>query len=281
MRRSRERPPLVRPARAEIPNQVPANADKGHMKPWQGIAPLRRRSAAGVVCVVFAALAAIFAASAAADESAMPTAQAVAANADWVPYLDPPAKPAAVCLVDSGVDITPDTPADSPDGPIVKRLSLDGGPGTAANTTWEGLHGTRMAFVGAAPVNNWGAVGFWPGARIISIRAMPVDQTTFPFDNYARALDQCNKQPEPVAAVNLSLNCDCAPTAVEQARLANQIPRAHANEESVVAAVGNRAASVGVPASQPGVFGVGAGGIDRVLCEFSNRGAGLDLVAPG
>src|SRR5436190_6195399 len=194
MRRSRKRPPLVRPARAEIPNQVPANADKGHMKPWQGIAPLRRRLAATVVGVVFAGLAALSATSAAADESAMPTAQAVAANADWVPYLDPPAKPAAVCLVDSGVDVTPDTPADSPDGPIVKRLSLDGGPGTAANTTWEGGHGTRMAFVGAAPINGWGAVGFWPGARIVSIRALPTDSTEFPFDDYSRAMFLCNKE---------------------------------------------------------------------------------------
>src|SRR3954469_6385688 len=200
MRRSRGRPPLARPARAEIPNQVPANADKGHMKPWQGIAPLRRRSAATVVGVIFAALAAIFAASAAADESAMPTAQAVAANADWVPYLDPPAKPAAVCLVDSGVDVTPDTPADSPDGPIVKRIALDGGPGTAANTTWEGGHGTRMAFVGAAPANGWGAVGFWPGARIISIRAMPAESTGFRFNSYSQAIDLCNKQAEHVVS---------------------------------------------------------------------------------
>src|SRR5436190_19962630 len=194
MRRSRKRPPLVRPARAEIPNQVPANADKGHMKPWQGIAPLRRRLAATVVGVVFAGLAALSATSAAADESPMPTTQAVAANADWVPYLDPPAKPAAVCLVDSGVDVTPDTPADSPDGPIVKRIALDGGPGTAANSTWEGGHGTRMAVVGAAPANGWGAVGFWPGARIVSIRAMPAEATTFPFDTYSKAIDLCNKQ---------------------------------------------------------------------------------------
>src|SRR5262245_37097872 len=103
-------------------------ADKSHVKPWQGTAFARRVT---IYLAVAIAAAWALAGGASADESAWPTAQAVAANATWVPYLDPPPKPAAICLVDSGVDITPDTPADSPDGPILKRLSLDGGPGTA------------------------------------------------------------------------------------------------------------------------------------------------------
>ncbi|HEX6714469.1 MAG TPA: S8 family serine peptidase [Thermoleophilaceae bacterium] len=233
---------------------------------------------AGVV-VLFAACAP----AAFADESAMPTTQARAYNAEWVPYLDPPEKPAAVCLVDSGVDITPDTPADSPNGPIVKRLSLDGGPGTAASATWEGGHGTRMAFVGAAPVNGWGAVGFWPGVRIVSIRAMPVGHSEFPFDYYSKAVDLCNKvaAAENVAAVNLSLGCDCQATATEQARLENQIVRAHSNDESVVAAAGNGGGVVGSPGNAAGVLAVAAGDRANTVCSFSNRGAGVDVVAPG
>lgn len=223
------------------------------------------------------------AAAAAADESAWPTTQAVAYHAEWVPYLDPPPVHAAVCLVDTGVNVTPDTPADSPDGPIVKRLSLDGGPGTAANSTWEGLHGTRMAFVGGAPINGWGTAGFWPGARIISIRATGSNGTTFPFDYYSKALALCSKNAGPldVVAVNLSLSCECAPSSEESVRLGNQVAVAHANGQSVLAAAGNNADAVGNPASEPGVFAVAAGDKTGAFCSFSNRGAGVDVVAPG
>jgi len=229
------------------------------------------------------ALFAMCAPAAMADESAMPTTQAQAYNADWVPYLDPPEKPAAVCLVDSGVNITPDTPADSPTGPIVKRLALDGGSGEAASPTWEGLHGTRMAFVGAAPVNGWGAVGFWPGARIVSIRAMPTGSTDFPFESYSRALTLCTKYAADlnIAAVNLSLGCECQPTSGELARLNDRVVGAHSNSESVVAAAGNNAGPVDSPANEPGVLAVGAGDKTGGLCSFSNRGPGIDVVAPG
>src|SRR3954452_3747317 len=215
-RRSRKRPPLARQELSEAPNQYGVGADKAHVDPRQGKDWLRRAAA---LTGVIAALATV-APCAMADEVAVPTTQATAYNADWVPYLDPPAKPAAVCLVDSGVNVTLDTPADSPEGPIVKRLPLDGGPGTAANDTWEGLHGTRMAFVGGAPINGWGAVGFWPGARIVSIRAMPAGASGFPFDDYSRAILLCNKQTAlNVAAVNLALDCTCQPTAAERDRL--------------------------------------------------------------
>src|SRR4051812_6244714 len=107
-----------------MPNQLAKSADKERVNPWQGTVLAR----AWVPAIVAAAVSCWAAPVASADESAWPTAQAKAYHFDFVPYLDPPAKPAAVCLVDSGVDVTPDTPADSPDGPIVKRLALDGGP---------------------------------------------------------------------------------------------------------------------------------------------------------
>jgi Subtilase family len=278
-RRSQMRPPLARPQASKAPNQDGVAADNAHVSPWQGKVWLRRMAASvGALIALSASTPAALA-----EESPMPTTQATAYNADWVPYLDPPEKPAAVCLVDSGVNITPDTPPDSPEGPIVKRLALDGGTGVAANSTWEGLHGTRMAFVGAAPVNDWGAVGFWPGARIISIRAMPVDQTTFPFDYYSRALVLCTKQAGElnIAAVNLSLGCDCEPTPDERARLQIQITSAHNNGESVVAAAGNSAGPVSSPAREPGVLAVAAADMTGALCPFSNRGDRVDSVAPG
>jgi hypothetical protein len=263
-----------------MPNRLRKTADIGDMGPWQGAVATRLAAACAAV---FACLLLFGGASASANESAWPTAQARAYNFDFVPYLDPPAEPAAVCLVDSGVNVTPDTPADSPDGPILERLALDGGPGTAASSAPEGLHGTEMAFVGSAPINGWGTVGVWPGARIVSIRAMPVDGTVFPFDSYQRAIDICGKRAEAsdIVAVNFSLDCDCLPTAEEQSRLDIQVRKAHSNGMSVVAAAGNSAGAVGNPANEPGIFAVAAGDQRVGLCSFSNRGSGVDLVAPG
>jgi hypothetical protein len=249
------------------------------VNPRQGTSRLRHAAALIGAAVLLAACVP----AANADESAMPTTQARAYNADWVPYLDPPEKPAAVCLVDSGVNITPDTPADSPEGPIVKRLALDGGPGTAAGSSWEALHGTRMAMVGAAPVNGWGAVGFWPGVRIVSIRAIATGATAFTFNSYSRALQLCSSssRAERIVAVNLSLGCDCEPTQAESALLRDRITAAHANDESVIAAAGNTGGAVTSPANELGVMAVAAGDRWGGLCSFSSRGVGVDLLGPG
>jgi hypothetical protein len=213
-----------------------------------------------------------------ADESPMPTAQATRMNAGWVPYLDPPAKPAAICLVDTGVDITPDTPADSPDGPILERSALDGGPGTDVAG-----HGTYMAMAAGAPVNGWGTVGTWPGLRIVAVRAMPAGSSSFPFDDYELAIAACSKRASTfrIVAVNLSLGCACTYNDAALKTLSNRIGEAHEADLDVVASAGNSGGAVGVPAALDGVFAVGAADEQASLCSYSNRGDGLDLIAPG
>jgi hypothetical protein len=81
--------------------------------------------------------------------------------------------------------------------------------------------------------------------------------------------------------VNLSLACACSPSEYERARLTNQIARAHNNDESVVAAAGNSNGTVSSPASEPGMLAVAAGDKAGLLCSFSNRGVGTDVVGPG
>jgi subtilisin family serine protease len=165
----------------------------------------------------------------------------------------------------------------------VKRLSLDGAPGTEANNSWQGMHGTRMAFVGSAPINGWGAVGFWPGARIVSIRAMPRETTGFAFQTYADAVFMCAtwRTSFNVVAINVSLACACEPSSSERSILADRITRAHANGISVVAAAGNDAGEIGSPADEEGVLAIGANDDRGDLCAFSARGAELALTAPG
>lgn len=238
----------------------------------------RRRGVLALAAALFAAAPS----SASAVESAMPTVQARAVNAEWVPYLDPPPKPAAICLVDSGVDVTPDTPATSPDGPIIARESLDGGTGESGGGS---PHGTYMAMTAGAPVNDWGTVGLWPGVRIYSVRARPVDATEFPFDDYRRAIGICRTQAAKfnIVAVNLSLGCGCFPPPEEQERLTDAVNRAHAYFNlSVVASAGNDGGSPGSPANTGGVLSVGGSDPGTgALCAFSNRGPSLDLIAPG
>src|SRR3954462_119951 len=86
---------------------------------------------------------------AAAAESPVPTAQQKAYGLDGVPFIDPADLPPVeqrkvVCLVDSGVAITEDLPPDRPEGPIVQRISVDGGSGLPGPKP-EQQHGTEIA----------------------------------------------------------------------------------------------------------------------------------------
>src|SRR3954454_4315562 len=117
-----------------------------------------------------------------AAETTAPPAHLQAYNLAWLDYIDPQDLPPtryAVCLVDSGVAITPDTPADDPNGTIFRRVSIDGGYGEPEGTSDEQMHGTRMAMAAVAPQNDWGTIGAWTGGRIVSVRAMVNRELTF------------------------------------------------------------------------------------------------------
>src|SRR3954453_391253 len=153
---------------------------------------------------------AAFVVPARAAETAAPPAHLQAYNLDWLNYIDPQDLPLtryAVCIVDSGLAVTPDTPPDDPAGPILRRLATDGGSGEPQGTAEEQLHGTRMAMAAVAPQNDWGTIGTWTGGRVISVRAMVEGETTFRAEAYRRGIDACLHAATylPVAAINLSL----------------------------------------------------------------------------
>jgi hypothetical protein len=275
---------LGAPGPHRLPPASEDSAAAADTPPWTMLAQLShpRAALAALIGAVVLAIAPV----AARAEIPTPTPQAIAAHADFVPYLDPPpGPPKAICLVDSGVNITPDTPPDNPAGPILARLALDGGSGEGGTADPEHLHGTAMAQYGAAPINGWGNVGFWPGARIVSIRAMPMDSTGFPFDAYRRGIRDCvaAKRARGVAVVNLSLGASYRPMDGDEARLQNAIADAHNEGISVLAASGNRSrVVVDSPADESGVLSVGAvSSVGRGLCPFSNGGTNVDLLAPG
>jgi hypothetical protein len=225
-----------------------------------------------VACLMLALLPA-----AASAESGI-TTQAVADNGAFLPYAPPPAQLAGLCLVDTGVNLNPDT-----EGVVVERMALDGGSGEDVSST---THGTVLAMMAGAPANGWGMVGTAPRAvQIVSVGIVEHGHTTFPFTAYAAGITACLRvrQQHNIRVVNLSLGTSESPSGESYEALTNAIERATNYGVAVVAAAGNDdGGAVEYPAAYPRVLSIGAtdtqgGG----FCSFSNRGEGLRLLAPG
>ena len=90
------------------------------------------------------------------------TAQAQAANAAFLAYAPPPAAGAgALCLVDTGVNVNPDTQPE-----LVSSSAIDGGSGNDVDPDG---HGTTMAMIAGAAGH--AMIGAWPQIKIVSVRA--------------------------------------------------------------------------------------------------------------
>lgn len=206
------------------------------------------------------------------------TMQARADNGAFLPFARPPAKPAAMCLVDTGVNVNPDTEA-----AVVDRTAIDGGTGEDVSPT---MHGTVLAMMAAAPANGWGMVGTAPGAiRIVSVRILEAGHTTFPFTAYASGITACLRVRTKyhIRVINLSLGTSEPPSSEAYEALANSVKEASDYGVAIVAAAGNdNGGPVDYPAAYPGVLAVGASNSETgQFCAFSNRGEGLALIAPG
>jgi hypothetical protein len=231
----------------------------------------------GRACVVVALLAFVLPPAMASAEAGI-TAQGVADDGAFLPYAPAPAQVAGLCLVDTGVNLNPDT-----EGVVVERTALDGGTGNDVSST---LHGTVLAMMAGAPANGWGMIGTAPHAiQIVSVRIVEPEQTTFPFSAYATGIVACLslRSHYNIRVINLSLGTSESPSAEGYEALTNALERATNYGVAIVAAAGNDdGGAVEYPAAHPGVLSVGAtdtqgGG----FCSFSNRGEGLRLLAPG
>ena len=214
--------------------------------------------------------------AAARAEVAKPTAQAVAAHAEFLAYAPPPPAPSAACVVDTGVRSNPDT-----DPVVLYREALTAG--QTADDTGSDLHGSRGVMTAFAPINGWGASGIWPQGKAVVINALPAGQQGFPFDNYRLAIRRCAELAVvyPIRVVVLSLGASTPPDALQMSLLGDAVDQAHGVGLSVAAAAGNAGGAVEWPAASPSVFAVGAGDAGGALCTFSARGPELDLVSPG
>ncbi len=233
------------------------------------------RRAACVGVVIVGALLSIGAGAAQAAEEQSPILRAY--GLDWIARVQEEAWPQApeqrpvICLLDTGVNITPDTPADNPYGPIVARLALDGGSGTAQGTTFQHLHGTQMATVIGAPRNGTGTIGVFPQARIVSIRVTEGDAVYITPGAVRVGVRTCRTWAYR-AGVRLAVvaiaEANYAAREEDQASWYEAGNEAAQTNAVAVAAAGNDASSQIVPLGVSNVVSVTAGDESGAACEF-------------
>jgi hypothetical protein len=201
------------------------------------------------------------------------TAQAAMANAEFLAGAPPQPSASAICLVDTGVDSTPDTAA------VQTRISLWDDTVDDMSPT---KHGTHLATMMAAPANGWGMVGIWPGARVVSIRANVLGADAFTVASYFQGMRRCRGVAAHygIKTILLALGSDEPLTDAERSLLEDEVVTATRADLVVVAAAGNTAGGpVTAPANLDGVFSVGGAAADGTRCAISAVGAHLQ--APG
>lgn len=214
-------------------------------------------------------------------------------NLDWIERVREEAWPLpkeqrpVICLLDTGVAVTPDTPEDNPLGPIVARLAVDGGTGLPQGTEPLHLHGTQMASVMAAPRNNWGTVGVFPQARIVSIRVTDGADTHITPANMVKGVEACidyssTQRGWGIAAIAMpETNYD--QRASDSPRWAMAVERAGIVGAAFIAALGNHpGGDLAVPpAAVSGVVTVGPSQTDGSPCSFFPAEVAPQVWAPG
>ncbi len=134
-------------------------------------------------------------------------------------------------------------------------------------------HGTHIAGVIAARGRFTGGVAGMANVTIMPIRVLDAEQRGTDTGTQ-RAIDYAVANGARV--INVSLGGTNLNASLEEA-----CRRAWEQGVIVVAAAGNQGAEVLFPAKYDNVIGVGAVDDQHSVPTFSNRGAGLDLVAPG
>ena len=136
-------------------------------------------------------------------------------------------------------------------------------------------HGTHVAStIGEKTNNGVGAAGLAYNATLLPVKVLNQDGSGLT-SNVILGVEYAVAHGAKV--INLSLGSSSSSQAEAAAMQA-----ASAAGVFIAAAAGNdAAATVNYPAANPGVVSVGATGYRNTLAPYSNKGTGLDLVAPG
>lgn len=154
-------------------------------------------------------------------------------------------------------------------------------PGTAAVDNGNWRHGTHVAGIAGAAVNNAiGGTGVCPGCQLLNVK-IGADSGAIQMDWVINGIDWAVDNGARV--INMSFESGLACTQANFPLLRAAIDRAVYNSVNVVAAAGNNAANVDnvTPASCPGVISVAASDRNNALAVYSSRGANIGITAPG
>jgi serine protease len=143
-------------------------------------------------------------------------------------------------------------------------------------------HGTFVAGIIAESTNNGiGLTGLAYGASIMPVRILDAsgegDEATI-----ARGIRYAVDHGAQIINLSLEFLPSQVNSGAEIPQIVSAINYAHRRGVTVVGAAGNdETTQIAYPARVGGVISVGATTKDRCLADYSNGGAGLDLVAPG
>lgn len=144
-------------------------------------------------------------------------------------------------------------------------------------------HGVHVAGIVGARANGSGGVGVCWNCTLVPVKISGTGNPTFAA--IAAGINWASGESTGVRradVISLSLNSSVPCTSASVAAVANAIASAHARGLVVVSSAGNAGDTrAHFPADCPDVIAVAASGPTGTLASFSNRGAGIDLVAPG
>jgi|GEM_PF-6560145 len=192
--------------------------------------------------------------------------------------LPSPAQKVVVAVLDSGID------SSHPDlAQLIhpKAWNFAGGANDSNVADTDG-HGTHVAGIIAAQKNNFGVQGITDNVILLPIRVIPtstgeVTTTAGIADAVAKGIRRALEQNAKV--INLSLGF---PENLATKNFYEALEEAHSKGVLLVAASGNDSTDqLILPCSLPQVLCVGAHSPDGAPTLFSNRGTGVDLLAPG
>lgn len=136
-------------------------------------------------------------------------------------------------------------------------------------------HGTHVAGIIAAAMNDFGVTGLAPNAKIIPIRVLPAEGTA----NWAHIVDGIYEAADRGADI---INMSLGGKGTNYSALNLAVEYAHLKGASVVASSGNSGDdTMYLPAGTPGVLGVGGTTSGDVRTWDSTYNSSVDLSAPG
>ncbi len=151
---------------------------------------------------------------------------------------------------------------------------VDNDPDPAPDDPDNELHGTHVAGIIAATMNNSIGLAGAGNFTLVAYRAM--DETgSGTTDDIFEAMLEAARNPD-VRIVNMSLGASSGDSLMKEG-----IDTLLARGKIVVAAAGNNGGAVNYPAAYDGVIAVAAWDTSNTIADFSSRGLEVDVAAPG